>query len=539
MSQPIAILQPNTEREQGSKIQLGNVQATKHVADIIRTCLGPRSMYKMLMDPQGGIVVTNDGNAILREIMVKHPAAKSMIEISRTQDEECGDGTTSVIILAGEVMSAAQEFLEDKMHPTKIIAAYRKALDDIEAFLNTYAKEIDPENDEDMKNLVNSALGTKFISRWMELATSMAIKAVRTVHMTRDGRTEIDIKRFAKVEKIPGGTIDDSQVLNGVMLNKDITHPKMKRRIENPRILLLDCSLEYQKGESQTDMELSNETDFQRILELEEAYIKGLCDDIIALQPTLLFTEKGISDLAQHYLAKAGITAIRRVRKTDNLRIARACGATIKSRTDEISESDLGSDAGLFEIKKFGEEYFTFITECKDTKACTIVLRGASKDVLMEVERNLQDAMQVARNVMMECKVVPGGGACELAVANHLNNKAKSIQGEEQFPYRAVAKALEVIPRTLSQNCGANTIRTLTELRAKHTQEAGKTFGVNGTTGKISDMNTLGVWEPLTVKMQVFKTAIETATLLLRIDDIVQGTKRADGSEGIGAVAQA
>jgi len=532
----IAVLPQGSTREQGSKVQLGNIQATKHVADIIRTCLGPRSMYKMLMDPQGGIVVTNDGNAILREIMVKHPAAKSMIEISRTQDEECGDGTTSVIILAGEVMSAAQEFLEDNMHPTKIIAAYRRALDDIEVFLNEYARTIDPNDDKEMKKMVQSSLGTKFISRWMDLACDMAIKAVRTVHMERDGRTEIDIKRFAKVEKIPGGSIEDSMVLDGVMMNKDITHPKMARRIENPRILLLDCGLEYTKGESQTDMELSKETDFARILELEEQYIRGLCDDIIAMKPTLVITEKGISDLAQHFLAKAGIAAIRRVRKTDNLRIARSCGATICSRTDEISESHIGEDAGLFEIKKIGEEYFTFITQCKETKACSIVLRGASKDVLMEVERNLQDAMQIARNIMMESKVVPGGGACELAVANYLSNRAKLIQGEEQFPFKAVAKALEVIPRTLSQNCGANTIRTLTELRAKHTKDQGRTMGVDGTTGKITDMHDLGVWEPLSVKLQVYKTAIETATLLLRIDDIVSGTKRADGQEGIGAV---
>merc|ERR1712123_8738 len=471
MSQ-IAMLPQGSTREQGSKVQVGNIQATKHVADIIRTCLGPRSMYKMLMDPQGGIVVTNDGNAILREIMVKHPAAKSMIEISRTQDEECGDGTTSVIILAGEVMSTAQEFLEDNMHPTKIIAAYRRALDDIEEFLITYARTIDPNDDAEMKKMVQSSLGTKFISRWMDLACEMAIKAVRTVHMERDGRTEIDIKRFAKVEKIPGGSIEDSMVPDGVMMNKDVTHSKMARKVVNPRILLLDCGLEYTKGESQTDMELSKETDFARILELEEQYIRTMCDDIIALNPSVVITEKGVSDLAQHFLAKAGISAIRRV----------------------------------------------------------------SKDVLMEVERNLQDAMQIARNIMIESKVVPGGGACELAVANHLTNRAKLIQGEEQFPYKAIARALEVIPRTLSQNCGANTIRTLTELRAKHTTEQGRTMGVDGTTGKIVDMNDLGVWEPLSVKLQVFKTAIETATLLLRIDDIVSGTKRADGQEGIGAV---
>jgi len=539
MSAPVLVLNPNSKRESGRKVQLGNVSAARNIADVIRTCLGPRSMLKMLMDPMGGIVMTNDGNAILREITVEHPAAKTMIEISRTQDEEVGDGTTSVIILAGEMMSAAHKFLTQNMHPITIISAYRKALDDMQEILQEISVEVDTSNAAEMKKIVKSAIGTKFINKWCDLACDMAIKSVSTVMMENSltGAREIDIKRYAKVEKVPGGAIEESQVLDGVMLNKDVTHGNMKRKISNPRILLLDCSLEYQKGESQTDLELTKESDFERILQMEEEYIKKVTDDIISFKPDLLFTEKGISDLAQHFLVKAGITAIRRVRKSDNNRIARACGGTVCSRTEEIKEEDIGKNAGLFEVKKIGDEYFTFITQCKDPKACTILLRGASKDILMEVERNLQDAMQVARNVMVNPRLLPGGGAVELALARRMLDKAKSMTGVEQHPYKAVAEALEVIPRTLLQNCGAATIRVLTKLRAEHVKEDRVNWGVDGVTGNVTDMAVLDIWEPLSVKLQVYKTAMETAMLLLRIDDIVSGSKKAEGGEGTGNMA--
>jgi T-complex protein 1 subunit gamma len=497
------------------------------IADLIRTCLGPQAMLKMLMDPMGGIVMTNDGNAILREITVQHPAAKSMIEIARTQDEEVGDGTTSVIVLAGEMLAVAEPFLAQQIHPTVIIRAYREALEDmVNVLQNEVSIVLDKKDRAKMAEVVKACVGTKFIGRWSDLAVNIALDAVTTVASEEGGRTEIDIKKYAKVEKIPGGSIDDSCVLRGVMLNKDVTHPKMKRRIENPRIVLLDCSLEYKKGESQTNVEISGDTDFTKLLQIEEEFVQRICDDIIAVKPDLIFTEKGVSDLAQHYLLKAGITAIRRLRKTDNLRVARACGATIVNRTEELTEKDVGTGAGLFEVRKMGDEYFTFITECKDPKACTILLRGASKDILNETERNIQDALHVARNLMIEPKLVPGGGAVEMAVSLALTRK--QIQG----PYRAVAEALEIIPRTLAQNCGANTIRTLTALRAKHAShpQAGDSgpcaWGINGETGEIVDMRTLGVMEPLSVKLQVYKTAVETAILLLRIDDIVSGSKK-------------
>lgn len=528
MSAPVMVLSGNTKREQGKKVQIGNIMAAKTVADVIRTCLGPKAMFKMLMDPMGGIVMTNDGNAILREITVQHPAAKSMIEISRTQDEEVGDGTTSVIVLAGETLAVAEQFLQQQMHPTIVISAYRQALEEACKLLKEkVAVPIDINNKDEMIRIIKSCIGTKFISKWSDMACKIALEAVTAVSLEENGRKEIDIKRYAKIEKIPGGSMEESQVLKGVMINKDVVHSRMRRRIENPRILLLDCNLEYKKGESQTALEFTKETDFARVLELEEEYIKSICEDIIKAKPDLIITEKGISDLAQHFLVKAGISAIRRLRKSDNNRVARACGATVISRTDEIREEDIGTGCGLFEIRKIGEEYFTFIEECKNPKACTILLRGASKDVLMEVERNFQDAMNVARNVMIDPYLVPGGGACEMEIAKLLEDKAKSITGVHQWPFRALARSFEVIPRTLIQNCGANVIRTLTALRAKHAQDSNATWGVDGDSGEIVDMNKLGIWEPLSVKQQTYKTAVETAILLLRIDDIVSGSKKA------------
>jgi len=533
MRAPVMVLNSNTQRESGRKVQTSNIEAAKTVADIIRTCLGPKAMLKMLMDPMGGIVMTNDGNCILREIQVQHPAAKSMIEISRTQDEEVGDGTTSVVILAGEVLSVAKQFIEDELHPTQIIAAYRHALDDaLDILRNQVSVPVDVNNDEEMLNILKSCLGTKFMNQWSKLACDMALKATRTVLAETNGRKEVDIKRYIKVEKVPGGFLEDSKVLDGILLNKDVVHPRMRRHIENPRILLLDCPLEYKKGESQTNIEVSQEMDFNRILQLEEEQIKKMCEEIIAFKPDLVFTEKGASDLAQHYLSKANISVIRRIKKTDNNRLARAVGATIVNRTDEIKEEDIGKDCGEFNVAKIGDEYFSYLVKCRNPKACTILLRGASKDILNEVERNLQDAMHVARNIMMDPRLVPGGGAAEMALSHALEEKGNTVEGVMQWPYKAVAKALEVIPRTLIQNCGSNPIRTLTALRAKHAEGGNTSWGINGETGVLADMKEVAIWDCYAVKAQTYKTAFETAMLLLRIDDIVSGTKKSTGDEG-------
>ncbi|GAA5835715.1 hypothetical protein JCM11251_007404 [Rhodosporidiobolus azoricus] len=453
-------------RQQGRKAQVANITAAKTVADVIRTCLGPRAMLKMILDPMGGILLTNDGNAILREIEVAHPAAKSMIELSRTQDEEVGDGTTSVIILAGEILAQALPHLERNIHPVVIISAFKRALDEALTIIDSISIPVDPTNEDEMLALVKTSIGTKFVSRWSDMMCKLALKAVRIVSKEENGNKTVDLKRYAKVEKVPGGEIEDSQVLDGVMLNKDVTHPKMRRRIENPRVILLDCPLEYKKGESQTNIEVSQEADWNRLLEIEEEQIKQMCERIIEFKPDLVFTEKGVSDLAQHYLVKANITAIRRVRKSDNNRIARATGATIVNRVDDLRESDVGSKCGLFNVEKLGDDYFTFLTKCQDPKACTILLRGPSKDILHEIDRNLADAMCVARNVVFDPRLAPGGGATEMAISVGLTQKARSIEGVEGWPFRAVAEAMEVIPRTLVQNCGGNAIRVLTTLRA-------------------------------------------------------------------------
>ncbi|KAB8209485.1 chaperonin Cpn60/TCP-1 family [Aspergillus parasiticus] len=524
MQAPVVVMNTNSgERQVGRKAQLSNITAAKTVADIIRSCLGPKAMLKMLLDPMGGIVLTNDGHAILREIEVSHPAAKSMIELSRTQDEEVGDGTTTVIILAGEMLAQALPQLERNIHPVVIISAFKRALADALAIVEEASIPVDIDDDKAMYTLIQSSIGTKFVSRWSELMCGLALKAVRTVSFDAGGgKREVDIKRYARIEKIPGGQIEDSEVIDGVMVNKDITHPKMRRRIENPRVVLLDCPLEYKKGESQTNIEITKEDDWNRILEIEEEQVKRMCDAILAVKPDVVITEKGVSDLAQHFLMKANITALRRVRKTDNNRIARATGATIVNRVDDLQESDVGTACGLFEIEKIGDEYFTFLRKCQNPKACTILLRGPSKDIINEVERNLQDAMAVARNVIFHPRLSPGGGAIEMAVSVKLGQLAKSIEGVQQWPYKAVADAMEVIPRTLAQNAGASPIRVLTRMRAKHA-EGHTTWGLDGDSGALVDMKEYGVWEPEAVKLQSIKTAVESACLLLRVDDICSG----------------
>ncbi|KAJ2001826.1 T-complex protein 1 subunit gamma [Coemansia thaxteri] len=541
MQSPVIVVNTSKQRESGRKAQMSNIAAGKTVADVVRTCLGPRAMLKMLLDPMGGITLTNDGFAILRECEVAHPAAKSMIELSRTQDDEVGDGTTSVIILAGEMLAISAPFLERKIHPVIILRGFQKALEDAQDILRSIAVRVDTNDRKQMLALIKSAIGTKFVSRWNDLMCNLALSAVQTVIRRSDdaefasadlpvakitdaepakplagsdasaaGATdsgvpatatasvasvsataasaavastdaaskkdaaksqapdvdvrEIDIKRFVRIEKVPGGEIEESRVLDGVMINKDV--------------------------------------------------------------PDLVITEKGVSDLAQHYLVKHNITALRRMRKTDNNRIARATGAKIVTSVDELKEQDVGTGCGLFSVEKIGDEYFTFLTKCKDPKACTILLRGPGKDTLNEIDRNLQDAMCVARNVLFNPYLCPGGGATEMALSVQLAQRAKSdIPGVEQWPYAGVAEALEVIPRTLIQNGGGNAMRTLTELRAKHASGL-TTWGVDGEKGISADMNDYGVWEPLAVKLQTIKTAIDSASLLLRVDDIVSATAK-------------
>merc|ERR1719473_1885463 len=386
-----------------------------------------------------------------------------------------------------------------------------------------------------MREIVGSAIDTKFVSRWGNLISDLAIQAVQTVcTKTADGRKEIDIKRYAKVEKLQGGDLSQCEVLDGVMVNKDITHPRMRRMIKNPRVVLLDCPLEYKKGESQTNVEVTKEADWEKLLMQVEEEIKKVCDDIIKVKPDVVITEKGVSDIAQHFLLKANISVIRRIRKTDNCRAARVTGAHICNRTEELTEEMIGTQCGLFEVKKISEEYFAYLTECKDPKACSIVLRGASRDVLNEMERNLQDAFCVARNIILEPKLLPGGGAIEMELAARMKEKAKSIEGTRQYAYRAVADALEVIPRSLAHNCGADVVRVMTDLRSRHAAQGGANWGIDGHKGTVADVKELGIMDTFAVKKQTLRTAVEAAAMLLRIDDIISGLskKKRDGGGG-------
>lgn len=433
------------------------------------------------------------------------------------------------------MLQMAQKYVEQNIHPLKIVQGFARALDDGVRFMAEASVPLDVEDRAQMTKCVATCLGTKVMGRLDELMTGLAIDAVKTVYIEdkTTGRKEIDFKRYAKVEKIPGGEFEDSRVINGVMLNKDVVHPRMKRSMKNPRVILLDCPLEYKKGENAINVELRDASNFELLLKLEEEYVKGLCDDIAKFKPDVIFTEKGLSDIAAHYLMKAGVTAFRRCRKTDNNRIARATGATIVHRTDELNESDVGTMCGLMEVRKIGDDHFVFMEECSEPKACTILLRGPSKDALNEMERNLQDAMNVARNLFMDPRIVYGGGAAEMAVSAALMEQSRSIVGVQQWVYQAVAMGLEVIPRTLASNCGANIMKLMTELRAKHAK-GGVTWGIDGVQGVLTDIKELGVTEPFQVKVQTFKTSIEACCMLLRIDDVVSGISAKKGGGGGG-----
>jgi len=427
------------------------------------------------------------------------------------------------------MLNVSEEFFKKEIHPSVVVSGYYKALEDALKIADSMAKVVDIKNQEEVSTIVKCCLATKFASKWDNLISDLALKAVNIVHNKDSKVFDCDIKKYAKVEKIPGGLLSECEVLDGVMFNKDIIHPQMRRKVENPRVILLDCPLEYKKGESQTNVEFTKDTDFTATLEEERKEVKALCDQLIALKPDVVVTEKGASDLAAHYLQKANVSVIRRLRKTDNNRLAKVTGAVIVNRPEELQESDVGTKCGLFEIKKIGDEYYSYFVKCKEPKACSILLRGASKDVLHEMNRNLDDAMAVARNILHEPKLVPGGGAFEMEIAAQLKEKAKSIEGLVQLPYLAVAKALEVIPRTLAQNCGADVMRILTDLRNKHENQEDKEkvfYGIDGNEGKVANMKELNIWDTLVVKKQTLKTSIESACLILRIDDIVSGLKK-------------
>ncbi|UKJ89410.1 T-complex protein 1 chaperonin [Theileria orientalis] len=542
MQQPtVLVFKPSLKKETDRKAQLATIQASKALSEIVRTTLGPRSMLKMLLDPMGGIVITNDGNSILREIDVANPAAKSLIELSRSLDEEVGDGTTSCVVLCGQVLSNCTNLLKKEIHPTEIVKGLMDALEDSIKALEQIAIEVNPSDHDKLLQVVESCLGTKLSSRWGNLTSKLALESVlKLYHNSQKSSTSasngtdgangpagvttgyLDVKRLIKIEKVPGGLLEDSKVLDGIVINKDVTHAGMSRRIVNPRVLILDCTLEYKKGESQTMVDITSEEAWNELLLQEESEIRQMCQHVIDSGCNVVITEKGVSDLAQHYLVKAGITCIRRVRKSDANRIAKCTGATVVNRPEEITKQDVGHSCRLFYVDKIGDEYYSYFVDCEKTKSCSIVLRGGSKDVLNEVERNMYDALNVCRNILTNCKLLPGGGATEIYVSNYLNRQIQLKSGLKRLSYESACKAFEIIPKTLAQNCGANPVRVISDLLSLHASGS-HSMGIDGETGEIVDVVKKNLFDTFAVKEQVYKSAIESACMLLRIDIIVSG----------------
>mmetsp|Transcript_40806 Transcript_40806/g.79899 ORF Transcript_40806/g.79899 Transcript_40806/m.79899 type:complete len:476 (-) Transcript_40806:562-1989(-) len=456
--------------------QYHNITAAKATAGIIRTTLGPRSMLKMIIDNQGGIVITNDGFCVLREIEIGHPAAKSIIELSKSQDSEIGDGTTTIVVLVSEFLRISEILMKQKFHPNQLMASFFQALVDITFFLeNNLACRLDSKNFQDMIKVIMTTICTKLVGKFSRLICELSFKAIVT---SKSKIENYNFNNLLKIEKIPFGRFEDSKILSGIMLAKDISHPKMRRKIINPKIILLDCPIEYKKGESQVAIEMVDENDWENLLKAEENYIMFICTLLKKFKPDVIISEKGVSDLALHYLYKSNISVIRRIKKSENLRLAKATGSTIISSIEDMEFNDLGK-AGNFEVKKIGQEYYSFITGCNESKSFTILLFGPSRDILDEIERNLHDALCVAKNIFSNPKVIPGGGATELAIGNFLVKKSEEKKNNSFFIYKSLALAFEIVPKTLIENFGGSVVYPISQLRSIH-RKNGFFFGFDG-----------------------------------------------------------
>ncbi|KAF7681019.1 T-complex protein 1 subunit gamma [Astathelohania contejeani] len=508
------------------QVQRENIEAAASVASIIRTCLGPRAMQKMVITRIGSLELTNDGNSILREIDATHPAAKFLIELARTQDDNVGDGTTTVIILAAELLQNLFSLLTEKIHPVLICNSLQKILEKSLAFYEDIAVDIGHDAtgeegiDKTRLQIINGSIGTKLCTMLGVDIASLALKAVKIVYDEEKGIKRCDLTSYARVEKIIGGEFKECQVLNGIILNKNIIHAQMRKRIQNPRIVIMDCPFEYKKGESQTNFEFYGENDFSKALAIEEEQVKAQCEYVIALKPDIVVTEKGISDLAMSIFHSNNITALRRLKKTETSRLSKACGAKVVSRAEDLEEKHVGKGCGLFEYVKLGDEYYCKFVECDNPKACSIVLRGPSRDILNELERNFYDAVKVAKNIFITPKLCPGGGATEMALSKYLSKCTFGSDVEKKVT-ECVSESLKIIPSVLAANSGmVNPLNVIAQLEKKEDSY----WGVNGETGEIADTRSI-IMEPLSVKTQALKSAIEAASLLIRVDGIIQGSK--------------
>ena len=522
---PIYILREGSRRTAGRDAQRSNIMAAKAVAGAVRTTLGPKGMDKMLVDTLGDVVITNDGVTILKEMDIEHPAAKMMVEIAKTQDQEVGDGTTTAVVLAGELLKQAEGLLEQEIHPTVIAAGYRAAADRSMEILKGLAVTVS-EDDEDLlrKIAITAMTGKGSQSARDELAV-MAVKAVRSV-VDEDGTVDID---NITVEKKVGGGITDSLLVSGVVIDKERLHPSMPKSVTDARIALLNAAVEIEKTEVDAKIQITSPNQLQAFLDQEETALRGMVDNIVASGANVLFVQKGIDDLAQHFLAKAGIYTVRRVKKSDMEKLARATGGRVITSIHDIDKGDLGR-AGLVEERKVSDEKMTFVEDCVNPKSVSIILRGGTEHVVDELRRAMEDALRVVGVVLEDKLLVPGGGSPEVDLAIRLRAYASTVGGREQLAIESFADAMEVIPKTLAENAGLDQIDSLMALRSAH--ETGmKNSGLNMETGEPVDMLKQGVLEPIRVKTQAINSATEAAVMILRIDDVI-ASKSGPGGMG-------
>ena len=529
---PVVLLKEGGSETKGRDAQKNNIAAAKIIAEIVHTSLGPRGMDKMLVDSLGDVTITNDGATILKEIDVQHPAAKMLVEISKTTDNEVGDGTTSAVILAGALLENAESLLDQNVHPTIIVDGYRKAAKKAKQFLQEIAETVTANDKTILNKIAKTSMQTKLVRKDSDQLADIIVKAVLAVAEKEGEKYNVDIDDI-KVEKKAGGSIKDSVIIQGIVLDKEIVHGGMPRKITDAKIALINKALEISKTETDAKINISNPQQLKSFLDEENRMLKNMVDKVIGSGANVVLCQKGIDDMAQHYLAKAGIIAVRRIKESDLTKLAKATGARIVNNLDDIFEKDLG-DAQLVEERKIEEDKWVFIEGCKHPKSVTLLLRGGSQRVVDEVERSVHDSLMVVKDVIEKPEIVAGGGAPETYAATKIRSWAKSLEGREQLAAEKFADSLESIPLILSENAGMDPIDTLTVLRSRQ-MKGEKWTGIDVMKGKIANMKSSDIIEPLAVKLQIVSAAAEAACMILRIDDVIATQKSAGpppGGEG-------
>jgi thermosome len=524
--QPVLILKEGTSRKRGRDAQKNNIMAAKIIAEVLKSTLGPRGMDKMLIDSLGDITITNDGAAILDEIDVQHPAAKMMVEVAKTQDDMVGDGTTTAVILAGELLEKAEQLLAQNIHPTIIVQGYRKAVEKAIESLAKLAITIDIDDRATLKKVSMTSMGSKAVGDARGHLSDITIDAVKLIAEKRGEKTIADIDNIQRIKK-EGKSLFDTELIKGIIIDKEIVNAGMPKRIEKAKIALLDSPLEVEKTEFSSEIRIRDPTQMQAFLDKETTMLKKMVDKIQASGATVAFCQKGIDDMAQHFLAKKGIMAARRVKQSDMEKLARATGGKVITKLDDLNKEDLG-EAGLVEERKVGDDKMIFVENCKEPRSVAILIRAGLERMVDEADRAMNDSLSVVADVIEDNKIVAGGGATESEIAKVLRGYATKIGGREQLAIEAFADSMEIVPKTLAENAGLESIDILVGLRSAHEKKNGNLMGVDVFKGKIVNIYEDGVVEPLKVKIQALKSATEVASMILRIDDVIASTKPKD-----------